>query len=219
MINILNPKCANDQKYGGNVGQDNSEDTEVSDEQLINESRQQVKKMTSETSSFHVIDLKPDTSYNLMIYVINSKGRFYQASTLPADIDSSKEANSSGQVQFINKKPADAASSLAEKLNHYFKNWQRLLQLEQSKAPNKRSNDTNALLSNSASLSLCAFVVEMTEVATKTAGTNGDRKREPKMLRRPTVSHQRNLEFMSDGILFLTELFNQHLQVRLVWLL
>lgn len=85
------------------------------------EQQLQVKKISSETSTFHVSDLKPDTSYNVAIYVQNAKGRsapfYHQTTTLQS---STGDINTpEGQIQFINSKRLPAEASLADKLISY----------------------------------------------------------------------------------------------------
>lgn len=113
-------------KHAQENQRDISEDDDNDDQANEEHRRQQrqVKKLTSEAPSFDITDLQPDTSYNLMIYVINSKGRSPAASyekRTPARVNSNQEARNLGQVQFINKGPVEMASSLNEKLKSYIK--------------------------------------------------------------------------------------------------
>lgn len=72
---------------------------EVLQETMDIRGMRQVAKLSSDSPSFHVHDLKPATNYNFIVYVTNSKGRSapasYQASTLPLD-----SASSGSRVSF-----------------------------------------------------------------------------------------------------------------------
>lgn len=77
------------------------------DTTLVDQTRFKVRQVNSETPSFELTDLKPETQYNVKIYVQNSKGRsapaIYQASTLPANqVDGDKNFERASKVQFFN---------------------------------------------------------------------------------------------------------------------
>lgn len=65
--------------------------------------RKQVRRLTSDTPTFQVTNLKADTSYSVVIYVQNARGRsepvLYERSTLSADNSGASEAAESGTNQ------------------------------------------------------------------------------------------------------------------------
>lgn len=107
---------------------------EEQQQQQVQENPLQVRRLTSDTPSFHVTDLKPNTNYLVRAYAQNSRGRSnplsYERSTLAGsdeqpdsedthDVGSaatSMQFHGSGQVQLINKLRPGENSGLAGRL-------------------------------------------------------------------------------------------------------
>lgn len=145
-------------------GDDKNEDQQQQQQQQ----QLQVKKINSETSTFHLNDLKPDTSYNVVIYVQNSKGRsapfYHQTTTLPAS--TSDMTSPEGQIQFINKRqPAEA--NLADKLISYLPKMSEYLS----------SDNTKPLIGIGLAILLCTIsVIVLTFFITRSCRPKGKKR-------------------------------------------
>jgi len=84
--------------------------------------QQEMRRLFSESPSFEVTDLQPGTSYNIMIYVQNQKGRsppaLHQTSTLPANEVSGSPG--AGKIH-LNGKRISPNPSLSERIMSYLR--------------------------------------------------------------------------------------------------
>lgn len=99
-------------------------DDNFSGDQRDNQSRQsRIKRLLSDSPTFNVVDLRPNSTYNVQVYVQNSKGRssayHQQANTRPqTDL-----ATAAGKVELINRRPSAGlkADGLSNRLMSYLK--------------------------------------------------------------------------------------------------
>lgn len=118
---IIHLKQREEDQNGSDEQQSDDFSEKSKNGEQLQQQQLQVKKISSETSTFYISDLKSETSYNVVIYVQNAKGRsapfYHQTTTLPAS--TGDISTPEGQIQFINSKRLTAEANLADKLISY----------------------------------------------------------------------------------------------------
>lgn len=129
-LRLRQPEPNNLTDHSNNADQDyNTDDDNHRDQSGQQQVR--IRRLFSDSPSFNVADLKPNTNYNILVYVQNSKGRsvpaYHQASTKPHSQNvATGRFQDNGRVEFINKRPVDdpnslTPSSLSSKLISYLR--------------------------------------------------------------------------------------------------
>lgn len=147
----------------------------------------QVKKLSSETSTFHLNDLKPDTNYNVVIYVHNSKGRsapfYHQTTTLQASTGGDLNIPE-GQIQLSSKRSSTEAN-LADKLISYLPKMSDYLS----------TDNTKPLIGIGLAILLCTIsVIVLTFLITRSCRpSKGDSKKRGKFRSNSNLNESSNI--------------------------